>query len=101
MQTTDVPPTGLEQAQATAVRFVASLPRGLVVGLVSFNDVAVLLVPPIAVTVGDCLTYLYDRDALAAHVPAWRETAAHNQSLRLPTAPAVQVAGPDRTGGRT
>ncbi len=50
--------------------------------------------PYIAVTVGDCLTYLYDRDALAAHVRAWREAAAHNQSLRLPTAPA-QVAGPD------
>jgi len=49
----------------------------------------------IAVTVGDCLTYLYDRDALAAHVRAWREAAAHNQSLRLPTAPAAQVAGPD------
>ncbi len=49
----------------------------------------------IAVTVGDCLTYLYDRDALAAHVRAWREAAAHNQSLRLPTAPAAHVAGPD------
>ncbi len=51
--------------------------------------------PYIAVTVGDCLSYLYDRDALAAHVRAWREAAAHNQSLRLPTAPAAQVAGPD------
>ncbi len=51
--------------------------------------------PYIAVTVGDCLTYLYDRDALAAHVRAWREAAAYNQSLRLPTAPAAQVAGPD------
>ncbi len=26
---------------------------------------------------------------------AWREAAAHNQSLRLPTAPAAQLAGPD------
>ncbi len=51
--------------------------------------------PYIAVTVGDCLTYLYDRAALAGHVRAWREAAAHNQSLRLPTAPAAQVAGPD------
>jgi len=52
--------------------------------------------PYIAVTVGDCLSYLYDRDALAAHVRGWREAAAHNQSLRLPTAPAAaQVAGPD------
>ena len=51
--------------------------------------------PYVAVTVGDCLSYLYDRDALAAHVRAWREAAAHNQSLRLPTAPAAQVAGPD------
>ncbi len=51
--------------------------------------------PYIAVTVGDCLTYLYDRDALAGHVRAWREAAAHNQSLRLPTAPPAQVAGPD------
>jgi hypothetical protein len=49
----------------------------------------------IAVTVGDCLTYLYDRDALAGHVRAWREAAAHNQSLRLPTAPPAPVAGPD------
>jgi hypothetical protein len=49
----------------------------------------------VAVTVGDCLSYLYDRDALAAHVRAWREAAAHNQSLRLPTAPAAQLAGPD------
>ena len=51
--------------------------------------------PYIAVIVGDCLTYLYDRDALAAHVRAWRDAAAHNQSLRLPTAPAAQVAGLD------
>jgi len=51
--------------------------------------------PYIAVTVGDCLSYLYDRDALAAYVRAWREAATHNQSLRLPTAPAAQVAGPD------
>ncbi len=51
--------------------------------------------PYIAVTGGDCLSYLYDRDALAARVRAWREAAAHNQSLRLPTAPAAQVAGPD------
>ena len=51
--------------------------------------------PYIAVTVGDCLSYLYDRDALAAHVRAWREAAAHNQSLRLPTASAAQIAGPD------
>ncbi len=52
--------------------------------------------PYIAVTVGDCLTYLYDRDALAAHVRAWRDAAAYNQGLRLPTAPAAcQVAGPD------
>jgi len=49
----------------------------------------------IAVTVGDCLSYLYDRDALAVHVRAWREAAAYNQSLRLPTALAAQVAGPD------
>ncbi len=41
------------------------------------------------------LPLTYDRDALAAHVRAWREAAAHNQSLRLPTAPAAQVAGPD------
>jgi len=51
--------------------------------------------PYIAVTVRDCLSYLYDRDALAAHVRGWREAAGHNQSLRLPTAPAAQVAGPD------
>ena len=52
--------------------------------------------PYIAVTVGDCLTYLYDRNALAAHVRAWRDAAAYNQGLRLPTAPAApQVAGPD------
>jgi len=51
--------------------------------------------PYIAVTVGDCLTYLYDRDALAARVRAWRDAAAYNQGLRLPTAPAAQVAGLD------
>ena len=51
--------------------------------------------PYITVTVGDCLSNHNDRDALAAHVRAWREAAAHNQSLRLPTAPAAQVAGPD------
>ncbi len=56
--------------------------------------------PYIAVTVGDCLSYLYNRDALAAHVRAWREAAAHNQSLRVPTAPAAQVAVTVEAGQR-
>ncbi len=56
--------------------------------------------PYIAVTVGDCLSYLYNRDALAAHARAWREAAAHNQSLRVPTAPAAQVAVTVEAGQR-
>ena len=50
--------------------------------------------PYLAVTVGDCLTYVYDREALASHVMAWRDGAAYNQSFRLPPVPA----GPEDRG---
>ena len=33
--------------------------------------------PYIAVRVGECLTYVYDRDALDSHVSAWREAGQH------------------------
>jgi hypothetical protein len=32
----------------------------------------------VAVRVGDCLTYVYDRDALTSHPDAWRAAAQHN-----------------------
>ena len=44
---------------------------------------------------GDCLTYVYDRDALASQLTAWRDAAAYNQIFRLPTAPA----GPEDGAG--
>ncbi len=40
--------------------------------------------PYIAVTVGECLTYVYDRDALTSHLRAWKDAAKQNESLRLP-----------------
>ena len=43
--------------------------------------------PYVAVTVGDCLTYVYDRAALASHVRAWQDAAALNRGLRLPEQP--------------
>ena len=49
--------------------------------------------PYIAVVVGDCLTYVYDRDALFSHLQAWREAAAQNTILRLPTAPVAAASG--------
>jgi type IV pilus biogenesis protein CpaD/CtpE len=48
--------------------------------------------PYIAVAVGDCLTYAYDRDALFSHVHAWRDAAAQNTSLRLPTTTVAATA---------
>ena len=49
--------------------------------------------PYLAVTVGGCLTYVYDRDGLASHVAAWRDAAGYNQSLRLPPVPAGWAVG--------
>jgi len=39
--------------------------------------------PYVAVTIGDCLTYVYDRDALASYLGAWREAARVNRAMRL------------------
>ena len=44
--------------------------------------------PYVAVTVGGCLTYAYDRAALGAHLRAWRRAAELNRGLRLPEQPA-------------
>ena len=52
----------------------------------------------VAVTVGDCLTYSYDRDALRSHLRAWQEAAEVNRSLRLPEQPAREAAA--RQGGQ-
>jgi Ca-activated chloride channel family protein len=46
MTATDVAPSRLAAAQAEAKRFVAALPAGIQVGLVSFDGTARLLVPP-------------------------------------------------------
>jgi len=56
--------------------------------------------PYIAVTVGDCLTYLYDRDALAAHVrPGGTPPPTTRACGCLPHQPPPR--SPVRTGGRT
>jgi hypothetical protein len=39
--------------------------------------------PYVAVTVGECLTYVYDHDALVSYLSAWREAAALNRTVRL------------------
>lgn len=49
--------------------------------------------PYIAVAVGDCLTYVYDRAALTCHVQAWRRAADRTQAMRLPTVPAAGAVG--------
>jgi hypothetical protein len=51
----------------------------------------------VAVHVGDCLTYVYDRDALSSHLDAWRAAAQHNISVRLP-ATTTASATRSRTG---
>ncbi len=38
-------------------------------------------------TVGECLTYVYDREALATHRQAWQDASRQNQSVRLPAVP--------------
>lgn len=35
-------------------------------------------------TVGQCLTYAYDRDALHSHLQAWTDATRQNTTLRLP-----------------
>ena len=40
--------------------------------------------PYLAVSVGDSLTYVYDRDALFGHVSAWQEAARQAATFRLP-----------------
>ena len=37
----------------------------------------------VAVTVGQCLTYVYDVDGLGAHLQAWRQAAQMNRAVRL------------------
>ena len=54
--------------------------------------------PYVAVTVGKCLTYAYDRDALGAHLRAWRRAAELNRGLRLPGAPTP--SGPCASAAR-
>src|SRR5690606_26495981 len=46
MAATDVKPSRLEAAQSAAIEFVATLPKKLSIGLVSFAGTARLLVPP-------------------------------------------------------
>lgn len=51
----------------------------------------------VAVRVGDCLTYVYDQEALASHHSAWKEAAKQNSSIRLPA--NTQTGGDrDRVG---
>jgi hypothetical protein len=40
--------------------------------------------PYLAVTVGECLTYVYDSDAFVSYLSAWRQAAALNRAVRLP-----------------
>ncbi len=51
--------------------------------------------PYLAVTVGQCLTYVYDFDALSCHLQTWREAAKLNRTVRLGEfgpSPAAQQA---------
>jgi len=43
--------------------------------------------PYVAVTVGECLTYVYDHEALASHLAAWQDAGKQNAAVRLPAAP--------------
>jgi hypothetical protein len=54
--------------------------------------------PYIAVTVGECLTYVYDRGALMSYLRAWQQAVEHNHVTRMPviTAPGkATTAGQD------
>ena len=54
--------------------------------------------PYIAVRVGECLTYAYDRRALMSYLRAWERAAAANGKIRLPAitaTAAVQRPGQD------
>jgi Ca-activated chloride channel homolog len=46
MMATDVPPSRLEAAQVAALEFVGELPDGLNLGIVAFDGIARILVPP-------------------------------------------------------
>jgi hypothetical protein len=48
--------------------------------------------PYIAVTVGECLTYVYDRGALMSYLQAWQQAAAQNNVTRLPVTAATASA---------
>ncbi len=48
--------------------------------------------PYIAVTVGECLTYVYDRGALMSYLRIWQTAAAHNNVTRLPVTAATASA---------
>jgi len=50
--------------------------------------------PYVAVTVGACLTYVYDAAALATFLAAWTRAQQANRSVRLP-----EFAPPSRTRG--
>ena len=54
--------------------------------------------PYIAVTVGECLTYVYDRDALTAHLRAWTDAAKQNERLRLPVVAGAPPAAALQAG---
>ena len=43
--------------------------------------------PYVAVGVGCCLTYAYDRGAIDSHVSAWQDAEQVNRSVRLPEFP--------------
>ncbi|BEP13913.1 hypothetical protein acdb102_22240 [Acidothermaceae bacterium B102] len=55
--------------------------------------------PYLAVSVGDCLSYVYDRDALFSYVNAWREAARQAASVLLP--PVGLAAGSHQVGQGT
>jgi hypothetical protein len=46
----------------------------------------------VAMRVGDCLTYVYDRAAVRSHLEAWREAAQQNSSVRLPAKTAATAS---------
>jgi hypothetical protein len=48
--------------------------------------------PYIAVTVGECLTYVYDRGALLSYLRTWERAAEHNTVTRLPVTAATASA---------
>ena len=88
MTATDVAPSRLAAAEAQAAQFIENLPRGIQVGLVSFDRSARLLVPPTTDR-----AQLDRRHPLAVGAAApRRRPASASRSVRSPRCPRAPPA---------